>query len=696
MRSFTSRAAILGLFVGAVVVSSGCEAKKATEYVAGISTQIAVPRDLKAVRVEVTVGGFSTFCQAYKVYDGKVQLPRSLGAFPSNESALKTNLPITYTIVGLTEDYDPGSVNPLYALCAAPQVGENGARILRRSRQPYVPDEILFLPMPLKYSCYDKHCDGEDMTCKGGKCVSAVLADPASTLPRFRPDLVDGSGGTCFSAGTCMSTLFPAVVVDPETCTYAVAGSASAPPPIDPAVDPFRPPCTDASACASGVCTDGRCEPLPPGVPWEGVNVAIVYDGGIGREILDQDPDEGFVIPDPAKPQQFRLAEGLCEMVKGKDADGNPTSHRITAVRASGVCQPKSIYQPLCAEDQLAAMGVDEHGVASNPSPGECRAVELEPPPAALMIVVDNTEGHRAFYNVEELKALELPLRDPALRQTDLGLLYTNDASDTCDESRPALVPLDRSEATRQELIDSFLSYSLDPSKLVAGDVSFEGALESAYKLVGEAPGYHRRAVVVLGNRGFDTVTCGGDSPAARALAARTSPPDPSRPIETYVLQLVKRNPDVALADDEPDPGVHALAAAGTPEGKAPDPDARADKRVAKAAFQRIIESLATCVYDVDDAKAPSVDDVLSFTNPLDGATTKIAPNAACTAEEAPGAGWGYASDAPAGKKRVVLCADSCAAYRTVVAAASDFALLYQQPSYPVPMFAHQGDCGTD
>src|SRR5690606_12113266 len=123
MRSFTSRAAILGLFVGAVVVSSGCEAKKATEYVAGISTQIAVPRDLKAVRVEVTVGGFSTFCQAYKVYDGKVQLPRSLGAFPSNESALKTNLPITYTIVGLTEDYDPGSVNPLYALCAAPQVG---------------------------------------------------------------------------------------------------------------------------------------------------------------------------------------------------------------------------------------------------------------------------------------------------------------------------------------------------------------------------------------------------------------------------------------------------------------------------------------------------------------------------------------------------------------------------------------------
>lgn len=694
MRSLTSRAVVLGACLGAAVISSGCEGKKATEYVAGISTQITVPRDLKAVRVEVTVGGFSRFCQAYKVYDGKVQLPRSLGSYPANDSALKTNHTITYTIVGLTEEYDPGSENPLYALCATPEVGQNGARILRRSRQPYVPGEILFIPMPLKYSCYDKHC-GEDETCKGGKCVPATVADPAATFARYSPDLADGSGGACFSAQTCMGATLPAIVVDPETCTYAVAGSASAPPPLDPSVDPFRPPCADASECASGVCTDAQCEPLAPEVPWDGVNVSVVYDGGIGREILDKDPDEGFTIPDPDKPQQFRLAEGLCEMVKGLDAQGDPTAHRITAVRASGVCQSKSIHQPLCEADQLAAMGLDEHGVAPNPA-AECSVVELQPPPAALMVVADNTEPHRMFFNVEELKALELPLRDPALAQTDLGLLYTNGGDDaaTCDAARAPVIGLERSWSVREHLIDSFLSYSADPSKLEPGPVSLGGALSSAYEaLSSAATGYHRRAVVVLANRGFDDASvCGGSGPVAKASAAVAS--DPA--IETYVLELVKNDPDVALADDVIDPAIHALAQAGLPSGRAPyDPDARADKRVAKEAFQRIIESLATCVYDVDSGRAPSASDVLSFTNPLDGATTTILPNAACDAEDVAGEGWGFSPDAPGGKRRVVLCADSCTAYRQILRTSSDFALLYQQPAYAVPMFAHKGDCGT-
>src|SRR5207245_3531680 len=65
-----------------------------------------------------------------------------------------------------------------------------GARVLRRSRQPYAANRILYLPMPLRYSCYDvdcecddrtdpakcprvKHpeCSGGDCTWKGGRCV---------------------------------------------------------------------------------------------------------------------------------------------------------------------------------------------------------------------------------------------------------------------------------------------------------------------------------------------------------------------------------------------------------------------------------------------------------------------------------------------------------------------------------------------
>ena len=51
MRSFV-RFTIVASCIATAVIASGCEAKQATEYVTGISTQVTVPRDLKAVRVE--------------------------------------------------------------------------------------------------------------------------------------------------------------------------------------------------------------------------------------------------------------------------------------------------------------------------------------------------------------------------------------------------------------------------------------------------------------------------------------------------------------------------------------------------------------------------------------------------------------------------------------------------------------------
>ncbi|MBX3224983.1 MAG: hypothetical protein KF795_30985, partial [Labilithrix sp.] len=600
MRSFVRRATIVAVFgLGVTVLSSGCEAKKATEYVAGISTQMTVPRDLKAIRVEVNVGGFQTFCQAYKVYDGKVQLPRSLGAFPSNENALNTNLPITYTILGLTEDFDPASENPLYAFCGQPKVGENGARILRRSRQPYIRDEIRFLPMPLKYSCYDKAC-GDNETCKGGKCVSDTLADPNS-LPRYTPELVDGTGGECFSTAICLGAAAPAIVVDPETCTYAVANSPSAPPPLDPLADPFRQvQCEISDECPSKNCKivdpgalppakKGRCEPLAADTPWEGTNVEIVYDGGLNREILDLDPDEGFVLPDPANPQRFRLAPGLCEMVRGTPAnpdgadvgavcDANSgcksdvcetryaapgctkdcgicaSAHRITAVRASGTCQPKRIGRPFCASDLDALMGAGDGGVSANPNPpNDCGVVELKPPRAALMVVVDNTQGHAAFFNADEIQAVELPLKDPAFEKTDLSLIYAPVAGGCAANAAPVL-PFEAAATGRVKLIDNFLAFANNPASLVPGAPSYEGALASSYAALTALPNsaYFKRAVVIVGNRDFGLEACAAipGTPKDLAEAARTAPADPAKPINTYVIQLAKRDPTKALDDD--------------------------------------------------------------------------------------------------------------------------------------------------
>lgn len=688
MRSYRRRAMILGSLLSSGLVWSGCEAKQATEYVTGISTQVAVPRDLKAVRVEVSVGGVPQFCQGYKVYDGKVQLPRSLGTFANTERAI-TSGPITYTIAGVT---NADTEAEFFATCRQAKVGDGEVRVLRRSRQPYIRDEILFLPMPLKYACFDKPC-GEDETCKGGKCVSATLTEEQakSRFPKYAPELVDGTGGGCFSTQLCMGAAFPAIVVDPETCTYAVANGANTPAPLDPVADPFRPPCASAASCPSGVCKDGRCQALPKNVPWEGVNVEVAFDGGLNREILDLDPEEGFFVPDPAKPQIFQLAPGLCEMVKGKDDKGALTPHRITALRASGICQPKRLAQPFCSADQLALMGVGPDGIAANPNPpNDCASVELKPPRAALMVIVDNTQGHAAFFNAEEIKAVELPLKDPAFERTDIALTYAPGAN-ACAAGAPPMIPFEPAATAREKLIDSLVGMA---GGLLPGNPSYEGALASSFAALSALPDttYFKRAVVIVGNREFDAEQCNGiaGTPAALATAARTS--NPARSISTYVIQLAKSDPAKSLDQDVLDPGLTALANAGSVAP--PNPDARGTKKNAKDSFQQVINTLATCVYDVkNDGRAPTPEDTISFSDPLTGATTKIPPGD-CTVEGAAGVGWGYSASNPTpDTRRIFLCEASCSQYRATLAQASDFALIYQKPPIAVPIFAHKKAC---
>ena len=82
-RSSTRSALTLGAAFATALVWSGCDAKKQTEYVAGVSTQVQVPRDLKSIRIDVSVGGVVQFCRGYRAYDGKVILPKSLGELPS-------------------------------------------------------------------------------------------------------------------------------------------------------------------------------------------------------------------------------------------------------------------------------------------------------------------------------------------------------------------------------------------------------------------------------------------------------------------------------------------------------------------------------------------------------------------------------------------------------------------------------------
>ncbi len=696
MRNVIRRTFVLGAAMSAIVGWAGCKPKQVTQYVTGISTQVAVPRDLKAVRVEVSVDGVVQFCRGYRVYDGKVQLPRSLGSFAATDDAI-TRGPITFTVSGVT---DADLNNDFFGACTTAKVGDASVRIIRRSRQPYIRDEILFLPMPLAFSCFDKSC-GDGQTCKGGTCVSDTLTDEqVKALPDYSEDLVDGSGGGCFQAKICMGSMFPAVVVDSDTCTYAVANSPSTPTLSDPTLDPFRPACTTGANCTSGICTAGRCDALPADTPWNGANVEVTYDGGLNREILSVDPDEGFVLPDATKPQRFKLAPGLCAMVKGVGADGKPTAHRITAVRASGICRARRFGQPFCTADQFALMSVDPQGIAANPNPtNDCTSLELKPPKSALMLVVDNTQGHKAFFDQEKIKAIELPLRDPAFQGTDLGLMFAPVPSGGCDTAAPAKVAFEPAETSRKKIIDEFLALAAAPATLLPGAPSYEGALSSAYARLNAlpSPAYYRRAVLVLGNRDFNTESCPAvaGTPAMLAGSALTSFGDPTKSVRTYALQLAKTDASKSLADDVLDPGLTELSQAGSPSPV--NSDARSGSKAAKDAFQHIVSSLATCVYDIaDDARAPSSGDTLRYSDPIGGTTGVIASNAACATDNAPGAGWGYGPSPGAGKKRIFLCAESCAAYRSIVATASNLANLYEQPAPPVPLFTSKKGCESN
>lgn len=685
MRSIARRLVVSSLVLGTAGIWSGCTAKEQTEYVAGISTQVTVPRDIRAIRVAVSVGGFTQFCQAYRVVkDGKVNLPRSLGTFAQNDPTQSG--PITYSIIGYAEEVPEDQE---FALEGCQDVKVAGStRILRRSRQPYILNEIKFLPMPLKYSCYDsKGCDGPEQTCKGGRCVTVDFGeDKAKGLPTFSEDLVDGTGSTCFPASECFPPLAspPPVVVDPSTCTYAIPNTPSAPPLIQGA------------------------PPNPLSSVGEGLNVEITYDGGLTREILDKDPDEGFIIPDPTKPQRFRLAPGLCDMVKGVWSEGvnagKETEHRITAIRASGACQAKGPYQPLCANDANTQMGTP-NGIPLTDPKKACVSRELKPAKSVLMILADDTKNHAIFYNGADRAAFDISLADPAFRKTDIGLTFFPGAG-SCSGATPfaAAVAPKLAEIARNEIGAAFTTKSTDTNlKPLNTPVDLDGALRDTYALL-KTPtytAYNRRAVLVIGNRTFGTQTCGAGTPVAQATTAKNVDR-----INTYVVMLARQdNEDPNLPVGAPG-GVpilveaDQLAQAGSTLPQIPAAfDARrpADKARGQDAFRRVVEDLATCAYDVEPGiQPPAADAVISFSDPIPGPPSlksvfTVKNDPACNADGANANGWG--ADAT-NNRRIRLCGQACTDYREVLKKAAAYAAQYSQPSLAVPVFAHDKDCG--
>lgn len=341
-----------------VAVAAACSAAKPTELVPGVLTQVQVPKDLRAIQVEVQSNGRVVFCQGYDVdQSGFVALPATLGVV-SGTSAETT---IKVTIRGY-DDTGAATMNYLNCPDPTPAGPAPAPRVLRSSTQTFVDQHTLFLPMPLSYSCYDEDCSASnacasgDCVCKGAQCVDS--ATDARTLADFDPTLIDGQG-ICFSPLTCFGNATDAILVDPARCLYAAQPGLG----INVRVfyeDITLTPGTTAGTFEAQVSNNGESEILDED-PQEGFCVGSCGPTGAdaGPASSDASPDGGQAGQEAGAAsgfQTFQLAPGLCGLVHAASSPsqlptGGATStyHAIGAVQVATDCPSKSPLLPICA-----------------------------------------------------------------------------------------------------------------------------------------------------------------------------------------------------------------------------------------------------------------------------------------------------------------------------------------------------------
>jgi hypothetical protein len=436
-------AALLGMTI------VGCSAKKPTELVPGVITQLQVPRDLDGVEVEVQVNYTRTFCTPQPVVNGAVDLPRTLGVV----SGTAPDTPVTIIVRGFSDSQtNPstswGCMTPLSA--GVP----NGPRVVRSSTQTYVDQHTLFLPMALRYSCFDSDCSklGKDFTCEGAQCVEQPAPEVvASRLVDFDPSLIDGTG-ECFSPKACFpsgpSTL-AVEPVDPDRCIYEVPAGAGINVRVfyqdvawipGPGAGEIEEQITNASESEildedpnEGFCL-GTC-PASAVAPDDAGSAAAPDDAGsavapdTGSAVAPD--DAGSAVAPDAGSNTFQLAPGLCDLVKAAHAP--PPSVSLTAAPAHtigqvevglGCLSSKSPLLPICASERDNGSSLDGATLGDGQTgsfDGEaCNArVVLTATPSAIYLVMDDSIAMKgAFGPTGYATVMSLSLADPVFDRT--------------------------------------------------------------------------------------------------------------------------------------------------------------------------------------------------------------------------------------------------------------------------------------
>lgn len=432
LRSGYGAVAVGLLALGAVGLGgdAGCSATKPTELVPGATTQVEVPKDLGGLRVIVVGNGQKVFDQSYTVTNGIVILPATLGIVAKGSASTV----VTIAIFGYKPSVmsDPACSNTAWndTLQNPQPVGTQcGPSVERGSTQTYVDQRILFLPMPLSYSCWGNDaCTGTSQpgattqTCKGGQCLDNKV-DPNS-LPDYDPALLDGTQ-VCFSPSACFppTDTVSALALDPTNCTYTF---------------PSKPDRPGLNVRVFYEDLKYDMTQTPP--------VLVSQTPTAEEEVLDFEDSavEGYTVPNPSQAQTFKLAAGLCSLVQaGIDPAGAPTNPKvkipksgivkaITDVQVSPACQSKRVLLPFCAQEQ----NPQGHTTLPDGAPGNvtCNVpLVLQPAPSAVYLVMDDSSLMSAAFGQQGYAtAMSLSLADPIFKRTYVSFRFLDHSLSDC------------------------------------------------------------------------------------------------------------------------------------------------------------------------------------------------------------------------------------------------------------------------
>ncbi len=636
----TKRSLSIGLPLSACfagIIAAACTVTPATQFTVGVTSQIIVPHDVQSVRITASTGGNRGFCQTYPVVDGKARLPQSLALAP--DTASDPSIQVTVNVMGFSVSDSRVKAEATFDECTIPIVSPSDsatedpasnapdARILRRSLLAYTPQHNLFLPMPLKYACYGVNCPG-NQTCKAGRCVDSLVT---ATLPDYDDALLFGASSACFSAAACLADAVGPTIIDQAKCLYEVPSGSS--------------------------------------LATLGMNVRAIYEP-YRAEVLDQDPDEGFFIPDANKPAQFQLAPGLCTGGLGP---------QIKNIVASRTCVGKTQFQPLCTADSTTTV--------------------LPPTPSLIYLVVDRDASmvdfvgtkNPASTSVDKSSALDdlisVALADPVFLTTEIAFRFAPDAGAECTSTtynKPDTVvpPLSTIDAAVQPLVDYIgMTLPVSTSGLALNQLL---SATGVYGLsIPSTSSFNHKALAFVTNRSLDPALATSCTPNAAANAVKAAA---LGGFQTYLFSLRNAFEAPATVQARIDASKAFATASGatliSAEGGASG-DANAAKATAAQGLAQVIGTLGGCLYDkpaslVDASKATLT---LKPAGPFGPAV--LALDATCSATSTTANGWAIDPDGV----HIRVCGAACT---TIQSAIIENALLTAQANETAPTLPGQ------